>query len=140
MGAAALPTAPGATLPRMPRDSVAYLLLAADVVVVALVLLAPLYAVVWLLGRRRRAAQTPASAAAPDGRQLRRCERCGLLWKGTPGHDVGRVSLRLRRWLRRRRRAQKRAAPAWAQRQGWSRCPRCLSAKVRASRAQATDR
>lgn len=123
----------------MPRDTVAYLLLVADVVVVALVALAPLYAVGWLLGRRREAAGATVAAAASNDRQLRRCERCGLLWKGIPGHDVGRVSLRLRRWLRRRRRAQKRAAPARAQRQG-CRCPRCLSGKVRESRAEATNR
>lgn len=109
----------------MPDDAAAYLLLAVDLLVVAVVLTLPLLALLWLIGKPRKVRRTR--------RVLRRCEACGVAWKGVPGHDLGRTSLRIRRWKRRRSRARKQDTPAWAGRQGWSRCPSCLSTKVRTS-------
>ena len=77
-----------------------------------------------------------ASPVSGSGeRVLRRCEDCGVLWKGRPSQDAGIATLRLRRWVRRRTRARKTDTPAWARRRGWSRCPSCLSTNVRTSRA-----
>ena len=109
----------------MPDDAAAYLLLAVDLLVVAVVLTLPLLALLWLIGTPRRRRSTE--------RVLRRCEACGVAWKGVPGHTLGRTSLRIRRWTRRRARARRQDTPAWAGRQGWSRCPSCLSTKVRTS-------
>lgn len=134
----------------MPDDAVAYLLLALDLLVVAAILTAPLLVLLWLAGRRRpRAPRRDADGrrlskrrreeldvrADVDKRVLRRCEACSTLWKGRAGHRVGRSSLWVRRWVRRRSRDRKRPAPMWAERQGYSRCPSCLSTQVRTSSA-----
>lgn len=127
----------------MLADTVAYLLLLVDLLVVAAALTAPLL-VGWLVFRRLRgrarmprAGQEPSNreAAAEGSRVLRRCEECQALWKAIEGHRVGWASQRLRRWVRRRSRARERPTPGWAARQGWNRCPRCLSTSVRTSAA-----
>jgi hypothetical protein len=123
-------------------DVAAYLLLAANLLVVAAVLSLPLMLLWWLAGRRRRVAAAPAQTdhgdvpTAPGERVLRRCDDCGVLWKGRPSRDIGVTGLKVRRWVRRRTRARKTDTPAWAKRQGWSRCPSCLSKKVRTSQAR----
>ncbi len=138
----------------MPEDFVAYLLLVLPLLVVALVLTLPLLALLWLVGkprdsrrhraprshgtRSRPAAPEVAARADPDGRVLRRCDACGTGWKDVPGHDIARTSLRVRRWARRRARRRGAEAPDWARRQGWSRCPSCLSTRVRTSSRQGT--
>jgi hypothetical protein len=147
------------------EDPAAYLLLAMNLLVVAVVLALPILLLWALIGRplpipgapspprRAPAHRPPASggstvlpgsaadvdddvAAAPGERVLRRCEDCGVLWKGLPGKDSPVPMLKLRRWMRRRTRARKTDTPTWAKRQGWSRCPSCLSTNVRTSRAQ----
>lgn len=134
----------------MPDDAVAYLLLVVDLLVVALVLTLPILAIGWLIGRVRRPPgkrQPEAPARGRHGRGsgrqkpkrgaaepvLRRCDSCGVGWRGVPGDDVSKTRLKVRRWARRRSRAKKRSAPQWARRQGWSRCPSCLSTQVRTS-------
>jgi hypothetical protein len=114
-------------------DATAWLLLAVDLLVVAVVLTLPLLALWWLLGRLRPRRGAPA--LAPGERVLRRCEACGVAWKGRPGEDAGALVLRLRRAVRRRTRARKLPTPSWTRRRGWSRCPSCLSTDVRTSRA-----
>jgi hypothetical protein len=118
----------------VPDDAAAYLLLAVDLLVVALVLTLPLLALWWLVGRPRR------SAAEPQQQVLRRCDACGIGWKGTPGDDARVVTLKLRRWQRRRTRERKQDTPGWARRRGWSRCPSCLSRQVRTSSRHASER
>jgi hypothetical protein len=118
----------------VPDDAAAYLLLAVDLLVVALVLTLPLLGFWWLVGRPRR------SAAEPQQRVLRRCDACGVGWKGTPRDDARAVTLKLRRWQRRRTRERKEDTPAWARRRGWSRCPSCLSTQVRTSSRHASER
>lgn len=110
----------------MPEDAVAYLLLALDLLVVALVLSAPFLLLIWLLGRSARKQQTGEPV-------LRRCASCQVAWKGVPGHNISKTGLRLRRRVRRRTRAKEKNTPAWARRQGWNRCPSCLSKQVRTS-------
>jgi hypothetical protein len=155
-------------------DLAAYLLLAMNLLVVAVVLSLPILLLWALLGRPRpvpgapplprRSSESatrerprhaagggstvlPGSeideyevTAAPGERVLRRCDDCGVLWKGLPGKDSSVPVLKLRRWMRRRTRARKTDTPGWAKRQGWSRCPSCLSTKVRTSRAQRSRR
>jgi hypothetical protein len=113
----------------MPEGTAAYLLLGLDVVVVGAVLSAPVLLLWWVVGRTGR-------STGGGGRVLRRCNACGAAWKGRPGQDVR--LLRLRRRTRRRSRDRKKDAPAWAARQGWSRCPSCLSRDVRPSSRDAT--
>lgn len=136
----------------MPEDFIAYLLLVLPLLVVAFLLAVPLLALLWLLGKlrgprrhmalrphRTRSQPTPPEVAAPvdpDGRVLRRCDACGAGWKDVPGHDLGRTSLRVRRWVRRRARRRGDNVPGWARRQGWSRCPSCLLTQVRTSSRQ----
>lgn len=110
----------------MPEDVVAYLLLALDLIVVAAILSAPIVLVIWLLGRR-------ADSRRRGDPVLRRCADCQVAWKGAPGHDLSKTGLRMRRRVRRRTRAKEKDTPAWARRQGWSRCPSCLSKRVRTS-------
>ena len=144
----------------MSDDLAAYALLGLGLLAVAVVLALPVLAVWWLVGRPRPVPGTPPpvttarpgaelepadDAAAPTTvlpgeRVLRRCEACGVLWKGAPGDDVSVAVLRLRRWMRRRTREKKTDTPSWARRRGWSRCPSCLSTDVRTSRAQRTGR
>lgn len=112
----------------MPDDVAAYLLLLVDLIVVAAVLTLPLLALWWLIGRARHA--RPADATEPV---LRRCDACGVGWKGRPGEDASVPVVRLRRRTRRRTRARRRDTPDWARRRGWSRCPSCLSTQVRTS-------
>jgi hypothetical protein len=115
----------------VPDDAAAYLLLVVDLLVVALVLTLPVLALLWLVGRpRARREPAPTSGTEPV---LRRCDACGVGWKGRPGDDARRLTLRLRRWKRRRTRARKKDTPAWARRRGWDRCPSCLSTDVRTS-------
>jgi hypothetical protein len=133
----------------MSDDLAAYLLLAMNLLVVAVVLSLPVLALWWLIGRPRPVPGAPppplrttATAddhdlpPAPGERALRRCEDCGVLWKGTPGENASLTTLKLRRWMRRRTRARKTDTPDWAKRRGWNRCPSCLSTNVRTSRAQ----
>jgi hypothetical protein len=137
----------------VPEDLAAYLLLAMNMLVVAIVLSLPVLLLWYLIGRPRPLPAPPPALlrgrpGRPDGddddepeqhvegeRVLRRCEDCGVLWKGVPGDDVSRTTLKLRRWMRRRTRAKKTDTPDWAKRRGWSRCPSCLSTSVRTSRA-----
>lgn len=125
----------------MPEDAAAYLLLVVDLIVVAVGLSLPVLALWWLVGRARRprsSGHAAGSAASPGTeRVLRRCDACGVGWKGRPGDDRSTLGLKVRRWKRRRTRAEKRHTPAWARRQGWSRCPSCLSSDVRTSSRQA---
>lgn len=114
----------------MPDDAVAYLLLALDLLIVAVVLTLPLLALGWLLGRLRSSSSRPAGDSEPV---LRRCDACGVGWKGRPGDDASVPVLSLRRRVRRRSRATRRDTPGWARRRGWSRCPSCLSTQVRTS-------
>jgi hypothetical protein len=134
----------------VPEDVAAYLLLAMNLLVVGALLALPVLAVWWLVGRPRPLPPPPASLLAagpstagsgavdvrPGERVLRRCDDCGVLWKGLPAKDFGVTSLKVRRWMRRRTRARKTDTPTWAKRQGWSRCPSCLSKKVRTSQAR----
>lgn len=108
----------------MPDDVVAYLLLALDVLVVAIVLALPVLALWALVGRRRP--RPPAGE-----RVLRRCRSCGVLFRGRPGDDAAVLTLRLRRRVRRRTRDARTDTPAWARRRGYHRCPSCLSTDVR---------
>ncbi|HWG95396.1 MAG TPA: hypothetical protein VNU66_14375 [Mycobacteriales bacterium] len=117
----------------MGEDATAWLLLAVDLLVVAVVLTLPLLALWWLVGRPRPRRGTPS--LAPGERVLRRCESCGVAWKGRPGEDASGPALRLRRAVRRRTRAREAPTRDWARRRGWSRCPSCLSTDVRTSRA-----
>jgi len=129
----------------MSDDVAAYLLLGLNLLVVAVVLSLPVLAVWWLIGTPRPVAGGPPAAADSDAaddepvpsgeRVLRRCDDCGVLWKGAPGEDVSVRVLKLRRWRRRRTREKKQDTPGWAKRRGWSRCPSCLSTNVRTSRA-----
>ena len=129
----------------MPDDVAAYLLLALNVLVVAIVLSLPVLLLWGLVGRPRPLPAPPPSLAAPGEplpapgeRVLRRCESCGVLWKGRPGDDASVLALKLRRRVRRRTREKKTDTPSWAKRRGWSRCPSCLSTDVRTSRAART--
>ncbi|MFP5220119.1 MAG: hypothetical protein ACLGIG_10360 [Actinomycetes bacterium] len=131
----------------MPDDVVAYLLLALNLLVVAIILSLPVLALWWLIGTPRPLPDPPpelltpsADPPAPGERVLRRCQSCGVLWKGRPGDDASCATLKLRRWMRRRTRARKTDTPAWAKRRGWSRCPSCLSRDVRTSRAARSPR
>lgn len=119
----------------MPDDAAAYLLLFVDLLVVAVILTLPLLALWWLVGRLRG-----ARPAGSTERVLRRCDACGVGWKGAPGEDASVPVLKLRRRTRRRTRANKKDTPAWARRRGWNRCPSCLSTKVRTSSRAAGDR
>lgn len=104
------------------------------VLAVGTLLALPVLAVWYVVGRPR---PLPGAGAAvgPD-RVLRRCDDCGVLWKGRPGQDASAATLRVRRWMRRRTRTSKTDTPGWAGRRGWSRCPSCLSTNVRTSSAQ----
>ncbi|HWH30306.1 MAG TPA: hypothetical protein VNU26_15365, partial [Mycobacteriales bacterium] len=87
----------------MPDDVAAYLLLALDLLVVAIVLSLPVLALWWLIGTPRPLPDPPPELlaelppepltgddrAAPGERVLRRCEDCGVLWKGRPSQDAG---------------------------------------------------
>jgi hypothetical protein len=64
---------------------------------------------------------------------VRRCDRCGRGWKADPRVPGRVVGLRVRRWVRHRAREKGEPAPNWAGPQGWSRCPSCLSSRVRTS-------
>lgn len=136
----------------MPDDAAAYLLLVLDLLVVAAILTLPLLLLLWVIGRtRRRSAVAPQrsartapprepQAAPPSGeRVLRRCDDCGTGWKAVPGRDSSKTALKVRRWMRRRARARKKHSPGWTKRQGWSRCPSCLSTNVRTSSRHASD-
>lgn len=118
----------------MPDDAVAYVLLGVDLLVVAAVLTVPLVVAWRLVVRTRgRATRTGRPAAV-----LRRCDACGVGWKGRPGDDASALVLKARRRKRRRTRAKEQDTPVWARRRGWSRCPSCLSTKVRTSSRQAS--
>ena len=127
----------------MSDDAGAYLLLAVDLLVVATVLTLPVLALWWLVGRPR---DEPISDHArgldrePSSREpvLRRCDDCGVGWKGRPGDDAGVTVLKLRRRKRRSTREKKQDTPDWARRRGWSRCPSCLSTNVRTSSRHTT--
>jgi hypothetical protein len=114
-------------------DGAAWLLLAVDLLVVAVALTAPLLALWWLVGRPRPRGDEPV--LAPGETVLRRCDGCGVAWKGRPGEDATALVLRLRRLVRRRTRSRRSDTPDWARRRGWARCPSCLSRQVRTSRA-----
>jgi hypothetical protein len=126
----------------MSEDVAAYLLLAMNLLVVAALLALPVLLVWYVIGRPRPVPGGPPPPPDEDGpvaageRALRRCDDCGVLWKGAPGSDASVTALKLRRWMRRRTRARKSDTPDWAKRRGWSRCPSCLSTNVRTSRAQ----
>jgi hypothetical protein len=97
------------------------------------VLTLPLLALWWLVGQPRR---RPGDPVLADGeRALRRCEECGVAWRGRPGEDASVLVVRLRRRVRRRTREKEAPTPSWARRRGWKRCPSCLSTRVRTSRA-----
>ena len=70
-----------------------------------------------------------------DGKlPLRRCDACGRGWRAQPGREISVIGLRLRRRVRRRLRSRDPdRKPRWAAPQGWSRCPSCLSTRVRMS-------
>jgi hypothetical protein len=129
----------------VPDDAAAYLLLLLDLLVVALVLTLPVLAVWWLIGRPpepRRAVTRDGAAGthpSPGERVLRRCDGCGVGWKGRPGDDASVLVLKVRRWKRRSTRGKKQDTPAWAGRRGWSRCPSCLSTDVRTSSRHRTS-
>lgn len=102
----------------------ALLALVAAVVVVSGVFVAFLAGLLKLASLARRGKR----AAAVD----RRCGRCGRSWQAEPGRDLSKVGLRIRRRTRRRvRRSGGREVPSWSRAQGWSRCPSCLSRRVR---------
>ena len=117
----------------MPSDLAAYLLLAMAVLAVGTVLSLPVLLLWFVVGRPRPlpGAEQPVGSE----RVLRRCDDCGVLWKGRPGQDASRLTMRLRRRVRRRTRERKADTPTWASRRGWSRCPSCLSTNVRTSSA-----
>lgn len=104
------------------------LLLAADLLLVAVLLYAVGRALLHGLARlRRRRRQTEPQLVT------RRCDACHLAWQGEPGVDLGRVELLVRRAERRRARAAARQPRPWAKARGWDRCPSCLSTRVRTS-------
>lgn len=119
----------------MPDDVAAYLLLALNVLVVAVVLSLPILLVWTLVGRPRPVPPMPGDPEETGERVLRRCEDCGVVFAGRPGDDASVLALRLRRRTRRRTREAKKDTPAWARRRGYWRCPSCLSTNVRTSRA-----
>lgn len=106
------------------RNVVAGLLLVLDLLLIAVVVVAVVGAVVRLAGRLLRRGR-------PQELQVRRCDSCRRIWRGDPDHDLGRVELVVRRRARRKARAAERAVPEWARARGWTRCPSCLSSKVR---------
>ena len=121
----------------MLATAVTYGLLVLDVLVVALLIELVVLGPVWLI-RRRRGARVPVevSPGFGIGARKRRCDDCRSGWMGVPGTDASTFTLRRRRSARRRARAASRPAPAWAERQGWERCPSCFSTNVRDSRRQ----
>ena len=121
------------------HEAVAYLLLFLDLVVGAAVLWIAIWLVLWLIRRIRRSrAPELADQTAEDMANAvkRRCQKCGCGWWAVPGREVSVSGLRLRRFLRRARRRKKRRVGDWAARQGYSRCPSCLSRQVRDSHDQ----
>ncbi len=111
----------------------AYVLLGVDLLLVALLLTVTGYLAAGLL-RLARPNRRGSSARASAGELTwRRCESCKGRWKARPGSDLSVTGLRLRRAVRRAVRTRQRTVP-WARRQGWSRCPSCLSTRVRDSR------
>jgi hypothetical protein len=113
------------------QEGVALALVGLAVLVVALV---PALLVMVARSAVRRMRE-PRDGKAP----LRRCDRCGRGWRARPGHEVSVIGLRVRRWVRRRARERDVAAlPKWAGPAGWSRCPSCLSTRVRMSGEEVT--
>lgn len=104
----------------------AVLLLALDVLLLAYLASVLLHAAGRAVRRWRHRHRVPQVT-------VRRCDGCRLTWQGEPAADLGRVELLVRRWARQRARGQARPAPGWARTKGWSRCPGCLSSRVRAS-------
>lgn len=78
-------------------------------------------------------ARTPARRFVARRSVQRRCEACGRSWTSDGSSDPTVLGLRLRRRVRRRRREQGLDVPGWAVARAWSRCPSCLSARVRSS-------
>ncbi len=112
-----------------------YVLLAVDLLLVALLLTVAGYLAVGLL--RLATSKRRGIPARPSASELtwRRCESCKGRWQAQPGSDLSETGLRLRRAVGRVARKRQRTV-AWARPQGWSRCPSCLSTRVRDSRRQ----
>jgi hypothetical protein len=106
-----------------------------DLVMGVAVLWVAIWGVVWAIKRVRRSA-APVNAEDLKGITKRRCDTCGSSWWGKPGRDVSVVGLQIRRAVRKYRRGGKRHSWSWTSRQGWSRCPSCLSVDVRDSSDQ----
>ena len=108
------------------QNVVAAVLLGLDVLLLALLL------VLVVRGVARLVRRLPAG---PRGAEpvVRRCDSCRRGWRGQPGVDLTLVELLAARRARRRARAAPRPEPAWAKASGWSRCPSCLSTRVRTS-------
>jgi hypothetical protein len=114
---------------------VAYWLLFLDLLVGVAAAWIVIWCVLWAIKRLRRSvAAVPADGDDPHVK--RRCDACGSSWWGVPGRDKSTLGLKLRRSVRTSRRASKRRSWAWTARQGWSRCPSCLSTEVRDSSEQ----
>ena len=108
------------------QNVVGAVLLGLDVLLLAVLLVLVVRGAVRLVRRllsRRRAARAV----------VRRCDSCRRGWRGQPGVDLTLVELLAARRARRRARAAPRPEPAWAKASGWSRCPSCLSTRVRTS-------
>ncbi len=112
-----------------------YVLLAVDLLLVALLLTVAGYLAAGLLRLARSNRRGIPACASAGELTWRRCESCKGRWQAQPGSEVSATGLRLRRAVRRVARTRQRTV-AWARPQGWSRCPRCLSTRVRDSRRQ----
>ena len=64
---------------------------------------------------------------------FRRCDRCARGWEAVGDRDLTLGGVLVRRSVRRLARSRGRTAPRWSRAQGWSRCPSCLSRRVRAA-------
>jgi hypothetical protein len=116
-------------------DVGSYGLIFLDLVLGVAVLWVAIWCAVWAIKRVRRSI-APVTADSLGRLKKRRCETCGSSWWSTPGRELSQAGLQIRRAVRKYRRGGKRRSWAWTSRQGWSRCPSCLSREVRDSADQ----
>ena len=123
----------------MGGQSEAYALLAVSVVVVG----AGLCLLLLLAGGLLRALAVPVRArlqpdrAAEQPLVVRRCEACGKAWRTRAQRHLSLPRLLTARTVRHGCTARGWEVPVWARPQGWTRCPSCLSTRVRTSGGQA---
>jgi hypothetical protein len=117
------------------RDAVAYWLLFLDLFVGVAAAWIVIWCVLWAF-KTLRGSRGVTPAGEDDPHVKRRCDACGSSWWGIPGYDKTTLGLKMRRQVRTSRRAHKRRSWNWTARQGWNRCPSCLSTEVRNSSEQ----